>query len=1005
VGGWTVLSLGKLAPGQQQYYLDTVAGGIEEYYTGAKEAPGQWIGSAASRLGLAGEVDAVELGRVLEHVDPKTGTYRLTGSRSVPVVAGFDATFNAPKSVSLLFALGDPEVSNEVRNAHEASQAAALRVLERAACRVRRGRGGHTVLDGGGFVAAAFRHRTSRAGDPHLHTHVLIANLAHAPSDDRWTALDARPMYSWLSPVGYLYEAQLRWELTCRLGVEWRPVHNGIADVAGIDRDVLREFSTRRREIEAHLAERGQHGARAAQVATYATRAPKDTAVDAEGLLPRWWARAHELGFNARALSNVLDRSSVISPPVPDTPEAEELYRWLASPAGLTKRASTFGEREIIKAICNALPHGGRIEAVLDLVDGFVRSAHVLAVTEDRAAATIRLSDGAVVAARTAEQRWTTPEMLETEMAVIASGIDRRATGCGVAHAAAVEAAIATRGSLSGEQSEMVRTICSSGGGIDIVEGVAGSGKTFALAAAREAWEASGHRVIGCALAARAAQQLRDDAGIPASTIDRVLRDLSRCQFAPRTVVIVDEAAMVGTRKLAQLLGHAQTADAKVVLVGDPCQLPEIDAGGAFRGLRSRLGASILAENRRQSHDWERDSLNDLRSGRVDQALDAYEAHGRVHPARTDAEAKDELVQDWMIAHGRGQVVVMVAARLADVDDLNGRARRLLQDQGQLGLDELCVGRHSFSEGDQVLALRNDYRLGLLNGTRGVIERIDHTHQHLILITEDRHRREVPFEYLAAGHLTHGYATTIHKAQGATVDRCLILADDSASREHAYTALSRGRHGNDLYTTAQDPRADDRHTREQRPDPPQGLRSALSRSGAKHLALDHLHPGPALSPDDLRSERDRLVEQLGPEPPDLSMDVRRIIEQQRRTRQSLQDAQGRLLEAEHDLAKLGPVGRRTRRGRRREIEQRIRRFTSEIGQAGAKLSALGDIVAAHAAAIWERRDWQTLHAIELTRIDQLDHEIDLIHRPDQVTHRSLEHGLERDQGIELELGL
>lgn len=152
----------------------------------------------------------------------------------------------------------------------------------------------------------------------------------------------------------------------------------------------------------------------------------------------------------------------------------------------------------------------------------------------------------------------------------------------------------------------MIRAVCSSGDGLEIVEGVAGAGKTFALAAAREAWEASGYQVIGCSLAARAAKHLQDDAGIPASTIDRLLNKLDRHQqrLDRTTVVVVDEAAMVGTRKLARLLGHTETADAKVVLVGDPCQLPEIEAGGAFRGLRDRLGASHLGENRRQVEPW-----------------------------------------------------------------------------------------------------------------------------------------------------------------------------------------------------------------------------------------------------------------------------------------------------------------------------------------------------------------------------------------------------------------
>ena len=245
--------------------------------------------------------------------------------------------------MSLLFALGDPKVSNEVRNAADAAIAASLPVLEQAACRVRRGKGGHTVLDGDGFVAASFRHRTSRAGDPHLHTHVVIANLAHSPTDDRWTALDGRPLYSWLAPVGHLYEAHLRWELTRRLGVGWGPVRDGIADVAGIPKPVLREFSTRRREIEAHLDEHGQSSARAAQFATYATRRAKDHDLDAGGFLPSWWSRAEALGLDADALAAVLDRSRSIEPPAPETPKADQLYRWLAGAEGLTAKASTFG--------------------------------------------------------------------------------------------------------------------------------------------------------------------------------------------------------------------------------------------------------------------------------------------------------------------------------------------------------------------------------------------------------------------------------------------------------------------------------------------------------------------------------------------------------------------------------------------------------------------------------------------------------------------------------------
>ena len=187
-----MLSIGKLAPGRADYYLDAVAKGTEEYYVGSGEAPGRWVGRGAEQLGLAGEVDGRTLRAVLAGHD-LAGTSLLArqGPKRMP---GYDCTFNAPKSVTLMFALGSVETRRQVREAHETAVDAALAVLEDEACRVRRGRGGAHVRPGDGFVAAAFRHRTSRSGDPHLHTHVVIANLARSESDGRWTTLDGRQL-------------------------------------------------------------------------------------------------------------------------------------------------------------------------------------------------------------------------------------------------------------------------------------------------------------------------------------------------------------------------------------------------------------------------------------------------------------------------------------------------------------------------------------------------------------------------------------------------------------------------------------------------------------------------------------------------------------------------------------------------------------------------------------------------------------------------------------------
>ncbi|MDP8931608.1 MAG: relaxase domain-containing protein, partial [Actinomycetota bacterium] len=273
-----MLNIGKLAAGSHEYYLASVAAGTEDYYLARGEPRGYWLARGGTELGLDGMVTREALRAVLDGHHPSTGAPLLAQTqRTVP---GFDLTFLAPKSVSVLYGLGDRRVAREVQTAHDAAVEAALGYLERHAAWSRRGAGGAEQVRSNGFVAAAFRHRTSRAGDPLVHTHVLVANLARAVDDGRWRTLDGRHLYTHARTAGFLYQAQLRAELTRRLGVEWEPVANGCADIAGVPRRVVAAFSTRRREIEAHMAERGETSAKAAQVATLATRRAKDHRVD-----------------------------------------------------------------------------------------------------------------------------------------------------------------------------------------------------------------------------------------------------------------------------------------------------------------------------------------------------------------------------------------------------------------------------------------------------------------------------------------------------------------------------------------------------------------------------------------------------------------------------------------------------------------------------------------------------------------------------------------------------
>ncbi len=559
-----MLNLGKLAFGQEEYYLEAVAQGTEDYYLHAGEADGYWLGGGAGVLGLAGSVDGDDLRNVLRGQSPDSGE-NLLMRRMKDRVPGWDATFRAPKSVSLLYALGTPEASDAVRLAHDASVAAAVDFLERHASTVRRGYGGGESLTSSGFVGAAFRHRTSRAGDPLLHTHVLLANMLEG-ADGRWSSIDGRLLYNLAKTTGYLYQANLRHHLTQELGVGWNQVHNGVADVEGVTRKVIMAFSRRREEIELRMEGRGETSAKAAQTAALSTRKKKDYDVTPETLADEWVERAAGLGFTPEVIAALLGRAVVAElTPV----QVEQLELNLASPEGLTEQASTFQRRDTLRSFCDRLPTGAPVAEVEAMADAFLEGDRVLAALMPSVdpSETIKRADGTTVRA-TATARFTTPEMVATEERLLAAAIGRVEDGVGLVPPETVESVLAKRPILSAEQVRMVTELTNSGRGVDVVVGKAGAGKTTAADAAREAWQLTGYPVIGCALSARAAAELQSGAGITSYTLDSLLMDLDSPENPglPRNaVVVVDEAAMVGTRKLDRLLAHAQQAQSKVV--------------------------------------------------------------------------------------------------------------------------------------------------------------------------------------------------------------------------------------------------------------------------------------------------------------------------------------------------------------------------------------------------------------------------------------------------------
>lgn len=474
------------------------------------------------------------------------------------------------------------------------------------------------------------------------------------------------------------------------------------------------------------------------------------------------------------------------------SPEAAALHAKLADallkddPArgleGLTRDRSTFTRADLIRHV------GRHTKSVQDFQAVLLRletSPELVPLGEDEAG----------------RQRFTTREHQEVERTML-----DHARSLNARSGREVRPAWPKGLTPSRDQDAALRHIVAAKG-LTAVIGYAGTGKSTMLAAARRSWEASGLRPIGMTISGVAADSLKNGSGIDSQTIARRLLkwDAGKDLPGPGDVIVVDEAGMIGSRQMERILGHAAQGGSKVVLVGDYEQLQAIDAGGAFRSLVGLFGAAKLETVRRQRQDWQQQATVDLATGRTEAALDRYRAAGMEHAHETGADARAALVAQWRLDRAEKPQAsrIILAYNRADVADLNSRARAVLRETGQLGQDARLTtesGRKEFATGDRIYFLKNDAGLGVRNGTLATIKRIKG--QSLVVRLDGEDGREVTFGMAYYNHIDHGYAATIHKSQGVTVDQAYLLASKSLNRHAAYVGMTRHRERLDVHWAA-----------------------------------------------------------------------------------------------------------------------------------------------------------------------------------------------------------
>jgi conjugative relaxase-like TrwC/TraI family protein len=798
--------------GAGRYYTEH----LPSYYLNGDEPPGRWWGQGADRLGLHGMVDSDAFLAVMAGHDPATG--RDLGRRfGESSVRGYDATFSAPKSVSVLFGLGDPDVRRHVVEAHENAVQGVLGWVETHAHTRMRHHGHIMCVDAGGIVVGVFRQHTSRRLDPQLHTHAVIANRVMAP-DGRWLALDARTIKVDQRTLSALYHANLRAEMTRRFGVRWQPPEHGIAEIADFDGDVLAEFSQRTNDVDRRLDEKlGRFRIELGRDPTASERwkLEREAAVDSRPSKPHgptaaelrqdWRERVRALGYDPeRLVESVVGRQRGLEGI--DSGTAVLLAE--NALGSLSDRQSTWRPAELVRELAAAVPttitaHSEQLTDFLQRLADHAAGTRCVDISRPVPAGAPLRRDGRPITEAGVDRALTTRAILDEEEALIAWADRRQANE-------AVGLQVRAIGEEPTPAQAEAAAAVASRRGLELVVGPAGAGKTTMLTGAVLNLTAQGRLAFGVAPTAAASEVLATETGMTADTLDKLLTEHRHAAMPPGTVydlpsgttVIVDEAGTAATPKLAELARLADRQGWRIALVGDPRQFSAVGRGGMFALLVDMYGGVELDQVHRFRHHWERRASLRLRSG--DPAVLAeYERRGRLHGGTLE-EMEAEVITAWHEARRQGDTVALMANSCDTVARLNRLAQHTRVASGELdpAAPQLKVADDSVLTGDEVVTRRNDRTLSTDQGL--MVKNRDHwtiTAIHTdrsVTVTGRTGTIRLPGLYVAE-HLELGYAQTSHATQGRTVDTALLLMDTPTDIRGIYTPMTRGRDSNHAY--------------------------------------------------------------------------------------------------------------------------------------------------------------------------------------------------------------
>ena len=802
-----------------EHYATHLISGIEDYLAEGETAA-RWLGRAAAAYGLSGELGEGQMTAMLDGVDPaRLGEVRdSSGAHDMPLVvgssrrllAGWEFSIGPDKTFSALWAIADTRTRDRLLVIHREACAALVRVLDEAAY-VRRGAGGTQWQRAPGVLCAAVTHTTSRTGDPQLHDHFLIANIAQAP-DGKWLTVDGQLIYDRMQFAVTMYGRTLRHLTTQRLGLTWtRPDDNGHRHIAGVPAELAALWAERSKQIRDFMDD---HPEISNDLASAITRPDKDDRETYADKIRRWRDKALEMApeFAQRVISGRFapgqrgadtDRNERTIP--------QRRWRTVLEHAAreITRRVAAWDRVEALQTFAEIVPDNCPIQEIEALADELMQSDLVVDLGIP--------AGGGFGTNRPCGNRYATTELLVFEDVIsefFASGADQ------VARLTTDEALC--RGWRFGDgevalDAEQVAAACgiAGGGRAHVLSGPAGTGKTYTLQAVARLARLRGVGIEALAPAQAAADLLGEHVGVAGVNVKRRLDDQRR--FDVNTWCIVDESSMLPTHQLHQLTERVRASEGKLILVGDPHQLSAVKGPeGMFRALAngSDVAHHQLSEVRRFSTQWEQQASQGLRDG--DEAvLDIYSEHGRIRGTSN----LPEWEHDKRMAAAIRAVAATAVERISQGDDVAVTARSndavsalnsviqrsLFPDRDTRAL-RIGDRRLEVGVGDRIITRINDFKIRstsntpIINGWAWTVESIEDRGDLKLAAVGRGGNVILPADYIARqGSIQLGWATTVHTAQGRTADVGITLVDDGTDLELLYVGATRGRHSNLIF--------------------------------------------------------------------------------------------------------------------------------------------------------------------------------------------------------------